>query len=285
MGSPLEQLRAELTKQRQHWVVLTGAGASAASGIPTYRDRSGKWLGSQPIQHREFISEFRHRQRYWARSVLGWPGVRDAQPNELHRTLASWEQQRGLSLLITQNVDRLHQRAGSQSVIDLHGRLDRVRCLDCGAGYDRQEIQQQLLDKNPDHPCAAGTVRPDGDADLPPDAIDRFEIVDCAACGGMLMPDVVFFGGSVPKTRVRDCEQAIEAAAGLIVIGSSLQVFSGFRFARLAHELGKPLVIINEGMTRADPLADIKLEHDALRNFTHLLATMINPQPQRLTED
>lgn len=279
-NSTNESLEHLLADPNKRWVMLTGAGASAASGIPTYRDRAGKWLGSEPIKHQEFIHDINRRRRYWGRSMLGWPGVRDAQPNRLHHALARFEASGRLALLITQNVDRLHQRAGSTQVIDLHGRLDRVRCLDCGAGYEREEIQQRLLTLNPQHPRITGTVRPDGDADLPESAIQRMRIVDCDACGGMLMPDVVFFGGSVPRERVSACEQAIAEADGVLVVGSSLQVFSGFRFARQAAQIGKPLVIINEGVTRADELATLKIEDKAIQRLTEQLDSLF-PQTTR----
>ncbi|MEE4202656.1 MAG: NAD-dependent protein deacetylase [Halieaceae bacterium] len=272
------QLEATLSDPGRRWVILTGAGASAASGIPTYRDRAGKWLGSEPIKHQDFIHNPHHRQRYWARSMLGWPGVRDAQPNRLHKALAAFETTGRVGLLITQNVDRLHQQAGSQQVVDLHGRLDRVRCLDCGAGYEREDIQQRLLAKNPQHPRITGVVRPDGDAEIPQSAIERLAVVDCDACGGMLMPDVVFFGGSVPKARVAQCEQAIQNADGVLVVGSSLQVFSGFRFARQAKQLGKSLIIVNEGITRADDLADLKIEQQAIAHLTEVLETISPPR-------
>ncbi len=264
----------------RRWVVLTGAGVSAASGIPTYRDASGKWLGSQPIQHREFVSDIARRRRYWGRSMLGWPGVRDAEPNALHRCLAAWEATGAVELLITQNVDRLHQRGGSQAVIDLHGRLDRVRCLDCGAGYEREEIQEKLVRRNPDHPRIAGSIRPDGDVDVALASLRELQLVDCDACGGMLMPDVVFFGGSVPKARVAACEAAIEAADGVLVVGSSLQVFSGYRFARMAHQQDKPLVIVNEGSTRADDIATLKINDNALATLTALLTSISDRSPQ-----
>ena len=180
-----EQLLQEIAPGDKRWVVLTGAGVSAASGIPTYRDARGNWLGSNPIQHRDFVNELSARKRYWSRSMLGWPGVRDALPNRLHRSLARWEATGDIELLITQNVDRLHQRAGSERVIDLHGRLDRVCCLDCGAGYEREAIQAGLRERNPGRPELHGSIRPDGDVDVQLDSLPDLCLVDCSACGGM----------------------------------------------------------------------------------------------------
>lgn len=244
--------------------VLTGAGISLAGGIPTYRDESGTWRHSEPIKHQEFLQEPARRQRYWARSMRGWPPVRDARPTAAHAALAALEQGSRVELLITQNVDRLHQRAGSERVIDLHGRLDRVRCLDCGGSHCRNAVQQQLEQAN-DDPGMAVAPRPDGDADLP-DALERrFVVPPCPDCTGTLMPDVVFFGGTVPRERVQACMAALERSDALLVVGSSLQVFSGFRFCRRASELGKPVAIINPGTTRADNLATLKLNSDCQR--------------------
>lgn len=241
--------------------VLTGAGISLASGIPTYRDQLGQWQHSEPIKHQEFLQDPARRQRYWARSVRGWPGVRDAQPNKAHRALAALEQQGCVAALITQNVDRLHQRAGSRKVVDLHGRLDRVRCLACGAMYCREVIQQQMSGQQTG-PGPEPAHRPDGDVDLPEEQIAGFRIPSCSACDGTLMPDVVFFGGTVPRPRVESCMAAVERADGLLVVGSSLQVFSGFRFCRRAAELGRPIAIINPGKTRADDIAQLRLQSD-----------------------
>jgi len=238
-------------------VVLTGAGISAASGIPTYRDASGRWLRSQPIQHQEFVSEERQRKRYWARSISGWPAVRDARPNGAHVALSSLERQGRIELLITQNVDRLHQRAGSRQVTDLHGRLDRVECLGCACRYSREAVQRQLLRDNPHIRPGARTTLPDGDADVAPHVVDGLQIPDCRHCGGILKPDVVFFGGNVPAETVEHCMAALERADALLVAGSSLQVWSGFRFCKRAAALGKPLMIINPGRTRADSLAAV----------------------------
>jgi len=256
----LQQLLT-LLHERPRLVVLTGAGISASSGIPTYRDGDGQWLYSTPIQHRDFLHDPAIRQRYWTRSWLGWPGIRDATPNAAHRALAKLEESGAVKLLVTQNVDRLHQRAGSNAVVDLHGRLDRVRCLSCGSYSPREEMQARLLQHNPH--LALLTVdnasRPDGDTSLP-DAVARETAVpECLACAGILMPDVVFFGGTVPRERVERVNTAIAAADALLVVGSSLQVYSGFRFCRAAHAAGKPLVLLNPGITRADAIASLKL--------------------------
>lgn len=242
-------------------VVLTGAGISLASGIPTYRDQQGQWQHSEPIKHQEFLQEPARRQRYWARSLRGWPGVRDAQPNIAHHALATLEQQGSVEALITQNVDRLHQRAGSRKVIDLHGRLDRVRCLECGAMHSREAIQKQMSGQKSQQ-CTQSSPRPDGDVELPEEYIAAMRVPSCSDCKGVIMPDVVFFGGTVPKPRVESCMDAVARADGLLVIGSSLQVFSGFRFCRRAAELGKPIAIINPGTTRADDIAQLKLKSD-----------------------
>lgn len=258
------QLLEAALGEQPRWAVLTGAGVSAGSGIPTYRDARGTWLRNRPIQHQEFLADPAARRRYWGRSMVGWPGVRDARPNALHRALARWETLGHVECLITQNVDRLHQRAGSAAVVDLHGRLDRVRCLDCGADYPREWLQQQLERLNPQLPTLAAVARPDGDADLDANQVEGIQVVDCQACGGVLMPDVVFFGGSVPQDRVARAFAAVESADGLLVVGSSLQVYSGFRFVRHAAGLGKPVVIVNEGITRADHLATLKITDNAL---------------------
>lgn len=243
-------------------VVLTGAGTSASSGIPTYRDEHGTWLRSTPIIHQDFLQDSSTRQRYWARSILGWPAVRDAQPNTAHIALASLEQTGRVQLLITQNVDRLHQRAGSTNVVDLHGRLDRVVCLNCSHHFDRERIQTQLTIDNAHLVQASAGLQPDGDADAPADLIHQLQVPVCPGCTGMLMPDVVFFGDTVPPQRVLSCMSAVESADAILVVGSSLQVFSGFRFCRRAAELGKSVGLINPGKTRADELAGLKLRAD-----------------------
>jgi NAD-dependent SIR2 family protein deacetylase len=243
-------------------VVITGAGISASSGIPTYRDREGIWKHSAPITHQEFVTDPARRRRYWSRSLLGWPLVRDARPNRAHRALAQLEELGYLDLLVTQNVDRLHQRAGSAKVVDLHGRVDRVRCMVCDETTNRERVQQQLLLDNPHHTQQPSAPRPDGDAEVTQEVVETLTVPTCERCNGVLIPDVVFFGGSVPKARVAQCNEAVAAADAVLAVGSSLQVFSGYRFCRLAGQLGKPLAIINPGSTRADPLAKLKLFSD-----------------------
>ena len=254
---------ARFFRQHPRIVALTGAGISAASGIPTYRDNHGRWLHSEPIKHQEFVTEPARRKRYWARSMRGWPRVRDALPNQAHRALARLENAGHIGTVITQNVDRLHQRAGSRHVIDLHGRLDRVQCLDCGEFQCRNQLQEELTASNPAGIRNVATpARPDGDADLTDTMIENVKVPECPECGGVLMPDVVFFGGTVPRQRVDTCMAAVEEADALLVIGSSLQVFSGFRFCRRAAQADKTIASLNPGMTRADDLATMKWQND-----------------------
>lgn len=277
--APMTTLDAELPGLRTfladhpRLVVLTGAGVSASSGIPTYRDRRGVWRHADPVTFQEYVAEPARRQRYWARSMRGWPAVRDARPNAAHLALAQLERMGHITLLITQNVDRLHQRAGSKTVVDLHGRLDQVRCMVCTAIFAREHIQHTLERTNPMRAHARHESRPDGDADVPDELVASFTNPVCEECEGTLIPDVVFFGGSVPSARVERCAGAIAAADALLVVGSSLQVYSGFRFCRLATQLGKPLVILNPGTTRADSLARLKCLTECERLLPALAAS------------
>ncbi len=258
-------------------LVLTGAGCSAASGIPTYRDNEGAWQRSNPITHQDFISQPASRQRYWARSYVGWPPVRDAAPNAAHRALAVMEDAGRVRMLVTQNVDRLHQKAGHAHVIDLHGRLDQVLCLACGHVSDRQEMQQQLREMNPQlaDTGASWTLAPDGDADVAASLVESLKVPTCRYCHGVLKPNVVFFGDSVQREQVDFIFAELEASDGLLVVGSSLMVFSGFRFCRHAAQIKKPIACINAGKTRADALFQVKLEMDcgeALSSLARLSA-------------
>lgn len=236
-------------------LVLTGAGVSTASGIPTYRDQRGVWQRSAPITHQEFTQQHEKRQRYWGRSMRGWPAVRSATPNNAHRCLVQLEQLGAVKTIVTQNVDRLHQRAGSDDAIDLHGRLDRVVCLSCEQFFSRDALQARLLHLNPQLHQEATQINPDGDADIDEAVIETIRIADCDKCGGLLMPDVVFFGGSIPPSRVDACKSALSEVKSLVVVGSSLQVYSGFRFCRWAQSMEKPIFLINPGATRADDIA------------------------------
>lgn len=240
--------------------VLTGAGCSTESGIPDYRDASGAWKRSQPVTWQAFLREPATRSRYWARSFVGWPRVAHASPNRTHRALATLEDNDRLSLLVTQNVDGLHQRAGSYSVVDLHGRIDTVRCLACDGRFPREHLQAELATRNPAWAGHDANTAPDGDADV--EDTDGFVPPDCAACGGMLKPDVVFFGENVPRARVDDAQAALQRSDAMLVVGSSLMAYSGYRFARMAREAGLPLAILTRGVTRADPLATLKLDAD-----------------------
>ncbi len=242
--------------------VLTGAGVSTASGIPGYRDRNGDWKHPAPVQFNDFRDNDATRRRYWARSFAGWRRIAAARPNGAHRALAELERAGFLDTLITQNVDGLHTRAGHVNVIELHGRLDTVRCLSCNLRVPRADWQQRLLEANPGWQSRVEGIRPDGDVNLSETDVRRFRVPDCACCGGIMKPDVVFFGESVPKVRVAGSSDAVQRAGALLVVGSSLMVYSGFRFARLARELGKPLAILNQGRTRADDIAGLRLDGD-----------------------
>jgi len=243
--------------------VLTGAGCSTNSGIPDYRDADGQWKRTPPVTFQAFTGDPRVNARYWARSFIGWPRIDDARPNGVHRALADWEARDGVSMLLTQNVDGLHQRAGSRNVVDLHGRLDGVVCLQCRALSSRAELQGRLAEANPDWTHLEATTAPDGDADLDGHDFTLFTVPACEGCGGMLKPDVVFFGENVPRDRAVRAGEALKGSDAMLVVGSSLMVYSGFRFARMAHEAGIPLAILNRGRTRADELAAVKIEEEA----------------------
>ena len=244
--------------------VLTGAGVSTASGIPDYRDDKGDWKAATPIQYAEFAGSEDTRRRYWARSYVGWQRFGRAQPNAAHHSLAKLEAAGKIDTLITQNVDRLHSRAGSERVIDLHGDLSNVRCIDCDATIRRADYQEQIKAMNPGWHARIFEYRPDGDAELADASYGDFTVPGCTSCGGRMKPDVVMFGENVPTERVTEAMAAVDRADALLVIGSSLMVYSGFRFARRAHETGKPIAIVNRGTTRADELATLKVEADCV---------------------
>lgn len=250
--------------------VLTGAGVSTESGIPDYRGPSTRNRVRTPIQHHAFVNDPETRRRYWARATVGWARFRTAAPNEGHRALATMERAGLLSGLVTQNVDGLHQAAGHRSVIELHGTLASVACLRCGAREERETLQHRLLVLNPQWVERTAELAPDGDAELPSEVVARFHVADCLECGGALKPEVVFFGGNVARPVVEASYTVVDQSDALLVVGSSLTVFSGLRFVRRAHELHKPVAIVNLGETRGDPLATLRVDAPAGDALTEL---------------
>jgi NAD-dependent deacetylase sirtuin 4 len=240
--------------------VLTGAGCSTESGIPDYRGPGTRARARNPIQHMEFLNRPEVRARYWARSLIGWPRFSVAQPNAAHHALADMERSGHVLGLITQNVDRLHHAAGSTRIIELHGALAEVRCLTCEGREPRASLQERLLALNPDFIQQQVELRPDGDAELPLEAVRAFRVADCLRCGGPLKPDVVFFGDNVPRPTVDAAFAMLEEADALLVVGSSLAVFSGYRFVLRASERHMPIGMLNIGESRGDALADVRVE-------------------------
>ncbi|HZA04744.1 MAG TPA: NAD-dependent protein deacetylase [Propionibacteriaceae bacterium] len=255
------------------WVALTGAGMSTDSGIPDYRGPTS--VRATPMLFSEFIGSAEAQRRYWARSYQGWRQIGQARPNAGHRTLATLERPGGLTGIVTQNVDGLHRAAGSRAVIDLHGDIASVICLDCGARCSRSETQRRLAALNPDvlPPVRLehAELRPDGDARV--ERWSDFVLADCADCSGRLKPDVVFFGESVPRDRVDQAYAYVDAADLLVVLGSSLTVMSGLRFVRHSAKAGRPVIIINRGPTRGDELATLKIDAGCSETLATLAAT------------
>ncbi|MCB5165057.1 NAD-dependent protein deacetylase [Streptomyces bambusae] len=233
-------------------LVLSGAGLSTESGIPDYRGEGGSLRRHTPMTYQEFTGSTQARRRYWARSHLGWRTFGRARPNAGHRAVAAFGHHGLLAGVITQNVDGLHQAAGTAEAVELHGSLARVVCLSCGASTSRRELAGRLEEANAGFAPVAAALNPDGDADLTDEQVGDFRVVPCAACGGVLKPDVVFFGENVPPQRVAHCRDLVGSAASLLVLGSSLTVMSGLRFVRQAAEAGKPVVIVNRDATRGD---------------------------------
>lgn len=262
----------EFVRAHPRLFVLTGAGVSTDSGIPDYRDADGQWKRPPPVTYQAFMHEAATRQRYWARSLIGWRSFGRAHPNASHRALARLEQRGHVEMLLTQNVDRLHQLAGSERVIDLHGRLDQIRCMACEKRLSRTEFQQLLESLNPDWVSLDAVEAPDGDAELAGVDFSRFNVPPCPHCGGILKPDVVFFGESVPRERIEAAVEALHRADAMLVVGSSMMVYSGFRFARMAAQVGMPIAAINLGRTRADELLTLKVEQDC----GEALATLVD---------
>jgi NAD-dependent SIR2 family protein deacetylase len=232
--------------------ILSGAGLSTESGIPDYRGPSGRARRAEPMTYQVFTGAAQNRQRYWARSHLGWRHVARARPNAGHLAVAGLQRRGLVAGIITQNVDGLHQAAGAREVIELHGSLSRVICLGCGERSERSRLDERLRAANRDWAARVAEITPDGDAVLAGDQVAGFRVVDCEGCGGVLKPDVIFFGENVPRPRVEECYRLVERSRGLVVLGSSLTVMSGYRFVRHAARSGIPVVIVNQGATRGD---------------------------------
>ena len=261
MSSPLiSHSLKDVLGSLSNWLILTGAGCSTKAGLGDYRNRRGEWKRPQPITGQLFREDEHARKRYWARSAVGWPHFSTATPTSAHHAISQFQETGKAPCLITQNVDRLHQQAGHKNVIDLHGVLGEVVCLQCDNLSTRDDVQEKLIQQNPWIDSLNAAYAPDGDADLEHALIETVKIPNCELCGGMLKPNVVFFGENVPKARTDSAFEALKQAQGLLVIGSSLMVYSGFRFCRKAVEQNKPIVLVNQGVTRADDLANFKFE-------------------------
>ncbi|MFK3606140.1 NAD-dependent deacetylase [Pseudomonas sp. AP19] len=255
----LDALHRAMAERR--FLVLTGAGISTSSGIPDYRDSEGVRRGKAPMMYQEFLATPQARRRYWARAMLGWPRVCIAQPNKAHRALATLQQRERISGLITQNVDALHDQAGSDEVIELHGSLHWVLCLDCQQRSERDVIQRVMEDQNPYLAGVDAVQAPDGDTLLDPAFEERFQVPHCPYCNGQrLKPDVVFFGENVAQATAAKAMAAVMHAEGLLVVGSSLMAYSAFRLCKAMVEHGKPVIAINLGKTRGDELLQVKIE-------------------------
>lgn len=265
---------ADLVGAHPRLFVLTGAGCSTASGLGDYRDAQGQWKRKQPITGQVFRNDDHMRRRYWARSAVGWPAFGSALPTAAHHALVRLQRSDHVRHLITQNVDRLHQKAGHREVIDLHGRLCSVACLECGSQERRQDFQSRLIGSNPWLAELSAAHAPDGDADLETDQVDSLYVPVCKTCSGLMKPEVVFFGENVPRERVNDAQSRLDASDALLVAGSSLMVFSGYRFCRQAAANGQPIFIVNDGVTRADDLATFKAEGDVGVRLSRLAETV-----------
>ncbi len=239
--------------------MLTGAGVSTDSGIPDYRGPDAVQRRGNPIGYQEFRRSTAARRRYWARSAIGWPHIAAARPNLAHRVVAELQRQGAFGPVVTQNVDKLHQAAGSRTVIDLHGTLAEAVCLACGALEARSALQHRILRANPDWITETQAIAPDGDIELNRDHEAAFRVPKCLHCGGPLKPNVVLFGETVPRERVERAFRLLSSAGCLVALGSSLTVFSGYRFVLKAHKLGIPIVILNDGRTRADEICSLKV--------------------------
>ncbi len=268
--TPHDHLQDFVERHRKIFI-LTGAGCSTRSGIPDYRDVEGGWKRAPPVTYQAFMGDEATRRRYWARSLIGWRRFREARPNEAHRALARLEGSGKCELLLTQNVDRLHQAAGSANVIDLHGRLDLVRCMGCQRRTSRETLQLELGRLNDAWLDLEAAEAPDGDADLEGANYSSFKVPTCAKCGGVLKPDIVFFGENVPCGQVETALRRLDEADAILIIGSSLMAYSGFRFVEKGTRAGKPAAAVNIGRTRADALLSFKVESPCEAALSFLL--------------
>ncbi len=255
-------------------VALTGAGLSTESGIPDYRSPEALKRPRRPIQGPEFVKSAKLRRRYWARAMVGWESFRRAQPNAGHQALAALEKSGALVGLITQNVDRLHHKAGSRKVVELHGALADVICLECHRMEERDDVQARMREENPSWIDGAVPLAPDGDAELADDLVDRFVPPSCGVCGGAMKPDVVFFGHNVAKPVVDRAFAMLDEAEALLVAGTSLAVFSGYRFLMKAAERGMTIAIVNRGPVRGEERATLKVDAAAGDALTDLVRRM-----------
>ncbi|MYD43551.1 MAG: NAD-dependent protein deacetylase [Gammaproteobacteria bacterium] len=272
MAFEAAQALAAFIRQENPVCVLTGAGCSTGSGIFDYRDAQGEWKRPQPVLLDDFLNSTTARRRYWARSMLGWPRFAAARPNVAHIGIAQLEQRGLVSSVITQNVDDLHESAGQVNVIALHGSLRTATCIDCATVFDRHILQTQLELNNPRFLGAAVTPDAGGESFYQIDIDETFQVPDCAQCGGVLKPDVVFFGGNLRHDVKANANSAVTNAQSLLVIGSSLMVYSSFRLVKLAHQLGKPIAILGLGVTRGDSLAEHVLRAEVATTFEELMS-------------
>lgn len=268
---------ARFIEQHPKLWVITGAVVSTDSGIPDYRDANGQWKRPPPVQHGDFMASPSLRQRYWARALVGFKALREAQVSGAHQALAALEAMGFIELLVTQNVDRLHQRAGSRRVVDLHGRADLVKCMTCHYQMMRHAMHSEMARMNPAFAALDATHAPDGDADLETD-FSTFQVLDCPRCGGILKPDVVYYGDVVPPERRLAAEAGLKNAQAVLTVGTSLMVFSGYRFCREAHAMGLPIASLSLGVTRADALLTHQWRAPLTPVLTHAVEQLASTQ-------
>ncbi|XP_053986416.1 NAD-dependent protein deacylase Sirt4-like isoform X1 [Hylaeus volcanicus] len=269
----------EFIDKHNNICILTGAGISTESGIPDYRSEGvGLYAKSsrRPVLYKDFCGSDVIRRRYWARNYVGWPRFSSIEPNNTHKVLKKLEDAKKVRCIVTQNVDNLHAKAGSRKVIELHGTAFKVMCLNCDRRICRYSLQDILDRLNPNMTATSQMIRPDGDVDLSQEQVEEFVVPSCEACGGVLKPDIIFFGDNVPRQIVESVKYNVEHSDSLLILGSTLTTFSGYRIALQASNAGKPIAILNIGKTRADDLAKIKVEGrcgDVLSRISTMILT------------